>query len=101
MPATLARLIYIACALGSTQLAAQQLKVTTSADADSNAARSFIMVQANQAIPHGIKHDAPSATLTMQIPFIAELEPVSANNMMVQWQVTIPSKNYGEIEVIS
>jgi hypothetical protein len=101
MPATLARLIYIACALGSAQLAAQQLKVTTSADADSNAARSFIMVQANQAIPHGIKHDAPSATLATQIPFIAELEPVSANNIMVQWQVTIPSKNYGEIEVIS
>lgn len=101
MPATPARLICIVCVLACNQVAAQQLRVTTSADADSNAAHSFVIVQPNQTIPHGIKHDAPAGILAMQIPFIAELEPVQDSNTMLQWQVSIPSKHYGEIEVIS
>lgn len=101
MPASLARLIFIACLLVSSQIAAQQLKMTTSADVDSNAAHSFVIVQPNQAIPHGIKQNAVPAMLPTQIPFIAELESAVDNNVMLQWQIAIPSKEYGEIVLIS
>lgn len=101
MPATLARLIFIACLLVSSQIAAQRLKITTSADVDSNAAHSFVIVPPNQTIPHGIKQNAVPAMLNTQIPFIAELESAVDNKVMLQWQITIPSKEYGEIELIS
>lgn len=83
------------------QSTAQQLKITTSADIESNTAHSFIIVPAGKLIPQGIKNHAPADLLAMQIPFIAELESAIDNNAMLQWQITIPSKYHGDIKLLS
>lgn len=101
MLSVLAQLIFISCWLVATQSAAQPLKLTTSADADSNAAHSFIIVPAKKVIPHGIKHNATAEILPVQMPFVAELEPSHDPNVMLQWQITIPSPRFGDIELIS
>lgn len=93
--------VTIACLLIASQVSAQQLNITTSADAESNAAHSFIVVPADKLIPHGMKHDATPDVLAMQIPFIAELASTPDSNVMLQWQVTLPSTRYGDIELIS
>ena len=61
MPANPGRIIILLCALAVTRLSAQQITLTTSADAESNAAHSFVVVPAAKNIPHGIKHNAPGA----------------------------------------
>ena len=101
MPSRYSGLILSCTVLTAATLSAQQLTITSSGDADSSAAHSFIVVPPGKIIPHGIKHDAPQAVLATQIPFIARLEPITDNAAQVQWQITIPSKSFGDIELVS
>lgn len=101
MSTAFTRLIIVSCLLLTNPLQAQQLNITTSADTDSNAAHSFVIVPPGKTIPHGLKHNAVAGNLEVQIPFTVELIPGADANLTLQWQITIPSKKYGNIDVLS
>jgi hypothetical protein len=80
---------------------AADLKITTSADEDSNRVSSFIVVPTNRVILEGIKRDTSPTKIPQQIPFTAqltdELDPID----ILQWEVRIMDKAIGRIKVIS
>ncbi|HEY9052975.1 MAG TPA: hypothetical protein VIQ03_15595 [Gammaproteobacteria bacterium] len=77
------------------------LKVTTSADPESNAAQSFIYVTPGAYIPEGIKKDSNPQFLALQIPFVIELTEAPHDEAHIQWQISVLDNIYGEIEVLS
>lgn len=82
-------------------LAENILKVTSSADPQSNAAHSFIIVPANKLIPSGIKRDTQKNKLALQIPFIVALEKPVDKNKKLQWRINIPSRKFGKLQILS
>ena len=80
---------------------ANNLKVFTSADAESNAHQSFIVVPDNAIIPEGIKHDSKQTLLARQVPFIIELLELPAADYDIQWSVKSLNKHHQGIRVFS
>ncbi len=77
------------------------LKVISSANPQSRAVNSFIIVPQGKFIPSGIKNNAGNKILALQIPFIIELEKKPAASTSIQWSITIPNRLYGSINVLS
>jgi hypothetical protein len=79
----------------------RHLNVVTSADPGSNAARSFIVVPQNQAIPQGIMHNTTPSTLLLQIPFVIQLKEKPATSEDLRWRIEIEKPEHGSIDILS
>ena len=85
----------------SDKVSAQGLKVTTSANPESNAVSSFIVVPSGQLIPEGIKQGSEQNFLALQIPFVIELPEIPDNSHDIQWQIIIPNRSHGGTRILS
>jgi hypothetical protein len=77
------------------------LKITTSANEDSNRVASFIVIPSHSAIPEGIKRNTTTTDIPQQIPFTAQLTDELGELDNIQWEVRIMDKAIGRIKVIS
>lgn len=77
------------------------LNIITSDNPGSNALHSFIYVPQNRTIPEGIKRDAKSGVLKLQIPFVIDLPVSLTSQQHVRWRVSSNQKNNGGISVLS
>jgi hypothetical protein len=77
------------------------LKITTSANEESNRVASFIYVPSNKTILEGIKRNSTPTELAQQIPFLAKLTDEPGEMDKIQWEVRILDKAIGRIKVIS
>lgn len=80
---------------------ANNLKVFTSANPDSNAVQSFIIVPDQSIIPEGIKHDSQPTLLARQVPFIIELINPPGAEADIQWSIKSLNKHHKGIRVYS
>lgn len=78
-----------------------ELKVITSADPDSNKARSFIYVRNGLSVPQGIKKSARSSFLQLQIPFVLDLPVELKPDEKIQWTIKTKSDYVGDVNVLS
>jgi hypothetical protein len=77
------------------------LTVITSSDPGSKAAHSFIVVKTGAMIPEGIKNNSKQNLLNLQIPFIIKVNQKLEAHIKTQWEIIIPDKNLGEIEIMT
>lgn len=78
-----------------------KLKVLSSANPDSNARQSFIIVPDDALIPEGIKHDSKTSLLAKQVPFIVELPKQLEAEYDIQWQVKAINPYHTKIKILS
>ena len=77
------------------------LSVITSADPESNARQSFIIIEEGQLLKEGIRHNAKQQTIGKQTPFVIEYNKPLSKNHRLQWQVQVSDKQHGTIQHLS
>jgi hypothetical protein len=77
------------------------LKVTTSADEESNRVASFIVTPNHRTILQGIRRNASPTEIPAQIPFTVQLTDEIDKNDNLMWEIRIMDKAIGRIKVIS
>ncbi|MDH5471360.1 MAG: hypothetical protein OEY87_02215 [Gammaproteobacteria bacterium] len=80
---------------------ASKLKVLTSADAESNALQSFIIVPDNALLPEGIKHNSHPSLLARQVPFVIELINPPGPETDIQWSIKARNLHHKTIDILS
>ena len=85
----------------STTVSANNLKILTSADPDSNARKSFIIVPDTALIPEGIKHDSKPSLLAKQVPFVIQIINPPEAEFDIQWSIKARNPYHTSIKVLS
>lgn len=101
MPARPRRITLALLILISWPAWAGQLVVTSSANPDSNAIQSFVVVPDGSFIPEGLRNVTTPGLLAVQIPFVVELQPPPAEDVLLQWRIKVEKKSHGDIEIMS
>ncbi len=79
----------------------KHLLVISSAEPQSNAIQSFIIIEKGTFIPQGIKHSSKKNTISQQTPFVIKFTKKIPANQSLQWQVKVLDKQHGSIELLS
>ena len=83
------------------EILSKNLSVISSADPQSNAIQSFIIVPQNQLIQQGIKYRAKKQIIAQQTPFVIEYNKTLQDTETLEWHVKVSSKQYGTINLLS
>lgn len=87
--------------LSNAEILSNDLSVISSADPQSNAIQSFIIVPQNKFIQQGIKYQTKQQTISQQTPFVIEYNKKLNNTETLEWRVKVSNKQYGTINVLS
>ena len=77
------------------------LSVITSANAESNAARSFIIPKDGILLKEGIKNGSIQKIIGQQTPFVIEYTRKLKQNINFQWIIETTNKKHGTIKLLS
>ena len=83
------------------EILSNNLSVISSADPQSNAVQSFIIVPKKKLIQQGIKKQTKKQIISQQTPFVIEYNKPLNNTETLEWQVKVSNKQYGIINVLS
>jgi hypothetical protein len=83
------------------EILSDDLSVISSADPQSNAIQSFIIVPQNQFIQQGIKQQTKKQIIAQQTPFVIEYNKKLNDTETLEWHVKVSNKQYGTINVLS
>ncbi len=99
------RLLFVCSGLclfpASAEIQSDHLKVITSANPESNAIQSFVIIKEGQFLKEGIGKGYPPRTIGQQVPFVVEYTGPLTSAQSVSWQVTIPNKQHGTLNILS
>jgi len=110
MPGTVfKRIIIFFCAftsiiysqIGLSEIFSEHLSVVTSANPQSNAIQSFIIIKKADFLPHGIKHASKQNIISQQTPFVITLTQKLTPQQSLQWSIKVLDKQHGTIELLS
>jgi len=77
------------------------LSVITSANPESNAVKSFVIIKEGDILKEGIKHATENKIIGQQTPFVIEYNKTLKKNLSVQWHIKVTNKKYGTITLLS
>ena len=83
------------------EILSNDLSVISSADPQSNAVQSFIIVPQDKFIPQGIKYQTKKQIIAKQTPFVIEYNKKLKDTETLEWSVKVSNKQYGTINVLS
>jgi len=83
------------------EIYSESLSVISSANSQSNAVQSFIIIKEGELLPHGIKHSGAQSTIGQQTPFVIKYSQPVTKNQQLQWTVKVLDKQHGTINLIS
>ena len=83
------------------EILSSNLSVISSADPESNAVQSFIIVPKNKFIQQGIKKQTKQQVISQQTPFVIEYNKPLHDTETLEWKVKVSNKQYGTINVLS
>ncbi|RDH84787.1 MAG: hypothetical protein DIZ80_04795 [endosymbiont of Galathealinum brachiosum] len=91
--------IYSQLSLAGTN--SKHLSVISSANPDSNAVHSFIIIKEGQLLTQGIKHSSKQNPIGHQTPFVIKLIKKPDDNHSIQWSIKVNDKQHGTIKLLS
>jgi len=77
------------------------LSVISSADPESNAVQSFIIIKKGDFIKQGIKHSTKQNIISQQTPFVINYTKKAGKNQTLQWSIKVTDKQHGKISLLS
>jgi len=77
------------------------LSVITSANPDSNAIQSFVIIKEGEFVKEGIKNGSRQQVISQQTPFVIEYTKDLKNELKVQWDIKLSNKKHGTINLLS
>jgi len=83
------------------EIHSDHLTVISSANPQSNAVQSFIIVKEGRFLPLGIKHSSKQITISQQTPFVINLTKKLEVNQTIQWSIKVLDKQHGTINLLS
>jgi len=83
------------------EIFSDHLSVISSANPQSNALQSFIIVNKGVFLPHGIKHSSKQNTISQQTPFVINFTKKLEANQSIQWNIKVLDKQHGTIKNLS
>ena len=87
--------------LSRAEISSPQLSVISSANPESNAIQSFVIIEDGQLLREGIKHSSQAQIIGQQTPFVIEYTGPLQKNQRLQWQIKTASRQYGTIQLLS
>jgi len=97
---TIASLLSLPCKSQASAFS-KHLDVTTSANSESNAAQSFVIVKEGEILIEGIKHDSAKQKLAQQIPLVIEYTKKLQKDINLQWIIKATDIKHGSINLLS
>lgn len=79
----------------------KHLNVLTSADQESNANQSFIIIKKGIFLKEGIKNGTKQKTISQQIPFVIEYTKPLQKDINLQWKIKVTNIKHGTITLHS
>jgi uncharacterized protein YcbK (DUF882 family) len=86
---------------GPAEIFSEHLSVISSADPQSNAIQSFIIVKKGKFIPQGIKHLSKQNDISEQTPFVIKLTKPILNTQQLKWSIKVHDKQHGTLKLLS
>ena len=83
------------------EILSDDLSVISSANPQSNAVQSFIIVPQNRFIQQGIKYQTKQQTIAQQTPFVIEYKKALSDAETLEWHIKVSNKQYGTINMLS
>lgn len=77
------------------------LSVITSANPDSNAARSFVIIKQGELLKEGIKNGSKQQVIAQQTPFVIEYTKPLKKDQKLLWEIKLSNKKHGTINLLS
>jgi len=87
--------------ISQAEVFSEHLSVISSADPDSNAIQSFIIVKKGTFITQGIKHSSKQNTISQQTPFVIKFTDKHNSKQLFKWDIKVLDKRHGTIELLS
>jgi len=87
--------------LSQAEIFSEHLSVISSANPQSNAIQSFIIIKKGDFIPQGIKHSSKQNTISQQTPFVIKLTTKPDQNQSIQWNIKVLDKQHGTLKLLS
>ncbi|MCW8934546.1 MAG: hypothetical protein OQK98_07460 [Gammaproteobacteria bacterium] len=73
----------------------------SSADPESNAIQSFVIIKKGSFIKQGIKHSSKQSTISQQTPFVIKFTDKIGPNQLLKWDIKVQDKQHGTIKLLS
>jgi len=83
------------------EIFSEHLSVITSADPESNAVQSFIIIDKGNFLSQGIKHSSTQSIISQQTPFVIKLTQKATPQQTLQWKIKVLDKQHGTIKLLS
>ncbi len=87
--------------LSQAKIFSDHLSVISSANPQSNAVQSFIILKEGEFLPQGIKHSSKQSTIGQQTPFVIKLTKKLEPEQSIQWSIKVLDKQHGKIKLLS
>jgi len=87
--------------LSQAEIFSEHLSIISSANPQSNAIQSFIIIKKGDFIPQGIKHSSKQNTISQQTPFVTKLTKKLDPNQSIQWYIKVLDKQHGTLKLLS
>jgi len=87
--------------LSQAEVYSKHLSVITSANPESNAIQSFVIIKKGEFITQGIKHSSKQTKISQQTPFVVNFTETPKKNQTLQWSVKLSDRQHGSIKLIS
>ena len=87
--------------LSLAEVFSEHLSVISSANPESNAIQSFIIVKEGIFITQGIKHSSKQNIISQQTPFVINFTKKIKDSQSLQWSIKVLDKQHGTIKLIS
>ena len=79
----------------------EHLSVISSADPESNAKQSFIIIKKGTFITQGIKHSSKQSKISQQTPFVIKYTAKTSSSQLLKWNIKVLDKQHGTIKLLS
>ncbi|VAW63211.1 hypothetical protein MNBD_GAMMA08-2618 [hydrothermal vent metagenome] len=77
------------------------LSVISSADPESNAIQSFVIIKQGAFLHQGIKHSSKQNTISEQTPFVVNFTKEIKPHQQLQWNIKVLDKQHGKAKLLS
>jgi len=77
------------------------LSVITSANPESNAVQSFVIIKPGKFLKEGIKNGSKQQVIAQQTPFVIEYTKELKEGQFLQWNIKLSNKKHGTITLLS
>ncbi len=95
-------LIMLLCShSGQAEIYSEDLSVITSANPESNAVQSFIIIPEGKFIDQGIKHNDKTSIISQQTPFVIQYTAAIKSGQSLQWTIKVLDKQHGTVSILS